>query len=134
MNQKGGFALGLVVGLLIGLVLALAVALYITKAPMPFIDKVPQRTAEQDQAEAARNRGWDPNAALGGAAAQRAASAATAARSASSVPAGAASAAGAAPVTPVVPGRDPAAILAGQNPAATPKPAVGPASATAAEP
>jgi cell division protein FtsN len=134
MNQKGGFALGLVVGLLIGLVLALAVALYITKAPMPFIDKVPQRTAEQDQAEAARNRGWDPNAALGGAAAQRAASAATAARSASSVPAGAASAAGAAPVMPVVPGRDPAAILAGQSPAAAPKPAVGPASATAAEP
>ena len=76
--QRGGFALGLVVGLLVGLVLALGVALYITKAPVPFIDKVPQRTAEQDQAEAARNRNWDPNAALGGAAAQRAASAAQA--------------------------------------------------------
>ncbi|MCM0608194.1 MAG: SPOR domain-containing protein [Ideonella sp. WA131b] len=132
MNQKGGFTLGLVVGLLIGLVLALAVALYITKAPMPFIDKVPQRTAEQDQTEAARNRGWDPNAALGGAAAQRAASAATASRAASSVPAGAASAVGAAPAAPVPPVRDPAAILAGQSPAAAPKTALSPASAAAA--
>ena len=43
--QRGGFMLGLVVGLLVGLVLALGVALYITKAPVPFIDKVPQRTA-----------------------------------------------------------------------------------------
>ena len=128
MNQKGGFTLGLVVGLLIGLVLALAVALYITKAPMPFIDKVPQRTAEQDQTEAARNRGWDPNAALGGAAAQRAASAATASRAASSVPAGAASAVGAAPAAPVPPVRDPAAILAGQSPAAAPKTALTPPS------
>ncbi len=132
MNQKGGFTWGLVVGLLIGLVLALAVALYITKAPMPFIDKVPQRTAEQDKAEAARNRGWDPNAALGGAAVQRAASAAIAARPASSVPAAAAAAVGAAPAVPVPPGRDPAAILAGQSPAALPKPALSPASATAA--
>lgn len=132
MNQKGGFTWGLVVGLLIGLVLALAVALYITKAPMPFIDKVPQRTAEQDKAEAARNRGWDPNAALGGAAVQRAASAASAARPASSVPAAAAAAVGAAPAVPVPPGRDPAAILAGQSPAALPKPALSPASATAA--
>jgi cell division protein FtsN len=45
---RGGFALGLVVGLLIGLALALGVALYITKAPVPFVNKVPQRTAEQD--------------------------------------------------------------------------------------
>jgi cell division protein FtsN len=128
MNQKGGFALGLVVGLLIGLVLALAVALYITKAPMPFIDKVPQRTAEQDQAEAARNRGWDPNAALGGAAAPRAASAALASRPAASVPAGAV------PPAQALPARDPAAILAGQNPGAAPKPAPASAPAVAAEP
>lgn len=62
--QKGGFALGLVIGLLIGLVLALGVALYITKAPVPFINKVPQRTVEQDKAEAERNKNWDPNAPL----------------------------------------------------------------------
>ena len=51
--QRGGFAIGLVVGLLIGLALALGVALYITKAPVPFINKVPQRTADQDAAEPA---------------------------------------------------------------------------------
>ena len=50
--QRGGFALGVVVGLLVGLALALGVALYVTKVPVPFVDKVPQRTAEQDAAEA----------------------------------------------------------------------------------
>ena len=52
-------------GLLVGLALALGVALYITKVPVPFINKVPQRTAEQDSAETERNRNWDPNAPLG---------------------------------------------------------------------
>jgi len=62
---RGGFLTGLVIGLLIGLGAALAVALYVTKVPVPFINKVPQRTAEQDAAEAERNRNWDPNAGLG---------------------------------------------------------------------
>ena len=65
-SQRGGFVLGLIVGLLLGLGLALGVALYITKVPIPFVNKVPQRTAEQDAEEAARNRNWDPNAALAG--------------------------------------------------------------------
>jgi cell division protein FtsN len=65
-SQFGGFAVGLVVGLLLGLALALGVALYVTKVPLPFINKVPQRTAEQDAAEVERNRNWDPNAPLGG--------------------------------------------------------------------
>lgn len=77
--QRGGFAVGLVIGLLIGLALALAVALYITKVPLPFINKVPQRTAEQDAAEAERNKHWDPNAALGGKAPARAAASGAAA-------------------------------------------------------
>ena len=64
---------GLVVGLLIGLALALGVALYVTKVPVPFVNKVPQRTAEQDAAEAERNKNWDPNAPLGGKPAGRAA-------------------------------------------------------------
>ena len=64
-GQRGGFLVGLVVGLLIGLAASLAVALYVTKVPVPFINKVPQRTAEQDAAEAERNKNWDPNAALG---------------------------------------------------------------------
>ena len=63
-SQRGGFAVGLIVGLLLGLALALGVALYVTKVPVPFIDKVPQRTAEQDAAEAERNKNWDPNALL----------------------------------------------------------------------
>lgn len=60
-SQRGGFFLGMIVGLLIGLALALGVALYIAKVPLPFIDKVPQRTAEQDAAEAEKNKNWDPN-------------------------------------------------------------------------
>lgn len=113
--ERGGFALGLVAGLLIGLALALGVALYITKAPLPFMDKVPQRTVEQDAAETERNRSWNPNAPLApqlppvGAA------------SVPGVVPGAAPAAvpGAAPApAPVTgaatpPGRDPAAILSG---------------------
>ena len=62
--QRGGFALGLIVGLLAGLALALGVALYVTKVPVPFVNKVPQRTADQDAAETERNRNWDPNAPL----------------------------------------------------------------------
>ena len=62
--QRGGFALGLIVGLLVGLALAIGVALYVTKVPVPFVNKVPQRTAEQDAAEVERNKNWDPNAPL----------------------------------------------------------------------
>jgi cell division protein FtsN len=119
-GQRGGFALGVVVGLLVGLSIALGVALYITKAPVPFVNKVPQRTAEQDQAEQARNKNWDPNAPLAGkgarlpAAAPAPASAAPAAAASGAVPAVAAAPAAS---TIAKPSRDPAAILAG---AATP--------------
>ena len=68
--QRGGFAIGLIVGLLVGLAMALGVALYVTKVPVPFVNKVPQRTAEQDAAEAERNKNWDPNAPLAGRPAQ----------------------------------------------------------------
>jgi cell division protein FtsN len=64
--QRGGFTIGLIVGVLVGLATALGVALYVTKVPVPFVDKVPQRTAEQDAAEIERNRNWDPNAGLAG--------------------------------------------------------------------
>ena len=64
--QRGGFLIGLVVGLLVGLAAALAVALYVTKAPNPFVNKVPARTPTQDAAEAEKNRNWDPNSALAG--------------------------------------------------------------------
>ena len=58
--------MGLVVGLLVGLALALGVALYVTKVPVPFVNKVPQRTAEQDAAELEKNKNWDPNGPLYG--------------------------------------------------------------------
>ncbi len=63
-RQRGNFVLGLIVGLLAGLALSLGVALYIAKVPVPFVNKVPQRTAEQDAAEAEKNKNWDPNGAL----------------------------------------------------------------------
>jgi cell division protein FtsN len=108
-GQRGGFALGLVVGLLIGLVLALGVALFVTKAPVPFINKVPQRTAEQDAAEAERNRNWNPNAPLTGPGAAR--PAAPAGTAASAVPQAAASKPVAAAASKPV--ANPAAILSG---------------------
>ena len=103
--QRGGFVIGLVVGLLVGLSVALGVALYITKVPVPFMNKVPQRTVEQDNAEADRNKNWDPNAPLAGKAQPpRAASPST---GASAPPVAAA------PALLPAPGRDPAAILGG---------------------
>ena len=65
-NQRGGFALGFVVGLLAGLAVALVVALYVTKTPVPLMNKGQQRTPEQDAAETERNKTWDPNASLAG--------------------------------------------------------------------
>ena len=143
VSERGGFVMGLVAGLLIGLAVALGVALYITKAPMPFINKVPQRTAEQDTAETERNRNWDPNAPLGGKPVARAASAASgavAAASAASMPAAVA----AVPVVPPPaaaaasaqkpPARDPAAILAGATTAAVPSPTAPKSPGTAAAP
>ena len=73
-KEKGGFVLGLIVGLLVGLAVALGVALYVTKAPVPFVNKLPQRTAEQDGEEAKRNQNWDPNAPLASKGAKQAAS------------------------------------------------------------
>lgn len=64
--QRGGFFLGMIIGLLVGVMVALGVALYVTKVPIPFVDKVPQRTQQQEADEAERNKRWDPNAPLGG--------------------------------------------------------------------
>jgi cell division protein FtsN len=124
-RQRGGFILGLIVGLLVGLALALGVALYVTKVPIPFVDKLPQRSAEQDAAEAERNKNWDPNAVLNGnrngvATAPKAASGAAPALGIPALPKPGDKAVvvtpAAKPGTPVA--RDPAAILSGQKPAA----------------
>lgn len=110
-TPRGAFAIGLLVGLLLGLALALAVALYITKAPIPFVNKVPGRTAEQDNAEAERNRKWDPNAPLASRAASRPVGAASVPSGAPAVVAAPGSAPGATTTRPAA--RDPAAILSG---------------------
>lgn len=58
--------LGLVIGVLLGLGIALAVAVYVTKVPVPFVDRGLATKPGQDAAEAERNKGWNPNAHLGG--------------------------------------------------------------------
>lgn len=109
-SQRGGFAMGLIVGLLIGLALALAVALYVTKVPVPFVNKVPQRTAEQDAAETEKNKNWDPNAGLGQKPGQKPPAAASAPTAAAAPPVAAAPKASA-----PAGARDPAAILAARE-------------------
>ena len=65
--QRGGIFLGVIIGLLIGLGAALAVAIYVTKVPVPFMNKGPTKTsAEQDAQENQKNKNWDPNAPLYG--------------------------------------------------------------------
>lgn len=62
-QQRGGTILGLIIGLILGLGIALGVAVYVTKVPVPFINKSDQsgRLSESE-----RNRNWDPNSALYG--------------------------------------------------------------------
>lgn len=95
-QQRGGTLLGLIIGLVIGLGLALAVAIYVTKVPVPFVNKGQSRSADQDAAEAKKNKDWDPNAPLYGKTPARAAVPASASTGApeSATPAKPASAAG----------------------------------------
>ena len=65
-SQKGGTLLGLVIGALIGLGAALAVAVYITKVPVPFMNKSQARNPDSDAVEAKKNKDWNPNAPLAG--------------------------------------------------------------------
>ena len=66
-HQRGGIFLGVIIGLLIGLGAALAVAIYVTKVPVPFMNRGPTKsTAEQDAQENQKNKNWDPNAPLYG--------------------------------------------------------------------
>ena len=64
--QRGGTFLGLILGLVLGLGVALAVAVYITKVPVPFLNKGQSRSGEQDAAEAKKNKDWDPNGMIQG--------------------------------------------------------------------
>jgi cell division protein FtsN len=61
-KQAGGTFLGIVLGLIVGLAIAVVVALYITRAPSPFVSKVP---APADNG-ASQPQQFDPNRALQG--------------------------------------------------------------------
>ncbi|MCF8212185.1 MAG: SPOR domain-containing protein [Rhodoferax sp.] len=65
-RQRGGTILGFVIGMVVGLAIALGVAVYVTKVPVPFMNKGQSRSADQDEAEARKNKDWDPNAPLYG--------------------------------------------------------------------
>jgi cell division protein FtsN len=124
-RQLGGTLLGLIVGLLIGVAVSLGVALYVTKVPVPFLNKVPQRTAEQDAAEAERNKNWDPNSGLYGKNPARPSSAPAA--TLPGVPPGITPAPATTPFTP-------GPILPGPSSSTTPTPSVAAASRPARDP
>jgi cell division protein FtsN len=65
-RQHGGVIVGIIIGMVIGLAAALAVAVYVTKVPIPFLNKGQNRSADQDAAESRKNQNWDPNAPLYG--------------------------------------------------------------------
>ncbi len=62
-RQRGGTVIGLIVGLVLGLAIALGVAIYITKAPLPFMN----RFQERPSTAASGPGGWNPNKGLTGA-------------------------------------------------------------------
>ncbi|PUE27613.1 sporulation protein [Limnohabitans sp. JirII-29] len=65
-QQRGGTLVGFIIGLVVGLAVALGVAVYVTKVPIPFMNKGQNRSADQDAAEEKKNKDWDPNAPLYG--------------------------------------------------------------------
>ncbi len=67
IQRRSEAIIGFIIGVLVGLGAALAVAVFVTKVPVPFMNKGPQaRTPSQDAAEAQKNKDWDPNASLQG--------------------------------------------------------------------
>jgi cell division protein FtsN len=65
-SERGGTLLGFIFGLIVGLGIALALAVYVTKVPIPFLNKGLIHSSEQDASEDKKNKDWDPNAPLYG--------------------------------------------------------------------
>jgi cell division protein FtsN len=127
--QFGGTFIGIILGVVLGLGVALGVAVYVTKVPVPFLNKAPSRSAEQDAEEAKKNKDWDPNAPLYGRNPVRPASGASSAVAAVNV--GAASAA----ASQAKPGRGAAsAAVAVAAPSAKPAAIAVPSGAPSADP
>ena len=55
-KQTGGTLIGFIVGVIVGLGAALAVAVYVTKVPVPFLNKGVGRGVDMDAAEAQKNK------------------------------------------------------------------------------
>lgn len=113
-SQRGGTVLGLIIGLVLGLAISLGVAVYVTKVPLPFMNKAQTRNADQDAAELQKNKDWDPNALLPGRMASKAAPAAP-------VPSSETGTVPEAPATVLVPKSDPKAEAAAGAAAGTDK-------------
>ncbi len=64
--QAGGTLLGIVAGLVVGLAIALTVAIYVTKVPVPFVQKVTPAATPNAEEEAKKNSTWDPNSPMYG--------------------------------------------------------------------
>lgn len=128
-RQRGNILIGVIVGLVLGLGIALGVAVYVTKVPVPFLNKTQRGGAEQDEAEARKNRDWDPNAPLAG---KNAARPAPATSTPAVVTPPAAASTPAAPPVPVVvaPTRPPAATASSARPAVRSAPVPAEAKAT----
>ena len=65
-KQRGGLILGVILGVLMGLGIAFFVFSYANKTPAPQINKAQTRSPSQDEAEAEKNKNWDPNSPLYG--------------------------------------------------------------------
>ncbi len=122
-QQRGGTIVGFILGVIVGLGAALAVAVYVTKVPIPFLNKNATRASDQDEAQ--RNKNWDPNAPLYGKNPARPAAPASAPEGAvAATPAEPASAAAPAPRTAASqPSADPLGDLARAKANAAPAPA-----------
>lgn len=106
----GGTLIGFVAGLLVGLALALGVAIYVTKVPIPLVDRGVQRPPD----DATKHKNWDPNATISGKPATTApAGGAAPADGSATGPGAAASGTSGAPGTPgTTAGKDPLGDLA----------------------
>ena len=65
-QQRGNTLGGFIIGLVVGLTVALGLAIYVTKMPIPFMNKGQARSSDADSAEDKKNKDWDPNAPLYG--------------------------------------------------------------------
>jgi cell division protein FtsN len=64
--QAGSTGIGLMIGLIIGLLVAVLVAIFVTKAPVPFVNKAPKQPDSKAADAKAPSEPIDPNKALQG--------------------------------------------------------------------